>query len=109
MKEKEKIMNAIWLRVEEMEAFPSRAPSFHRNEKKTALPPNKLFAIGCCGVLSLATGIFLIGENACWLALGLAPAAYLIDQYSWMEDIRNREAKLLNHSGEDETCSAETI
>ena len=89
MPDKAEVINLIWQRVEELEAASS-------DKKKTALQPNKLFAIGFCSVIFLAASILLIGETSCWIALCLVPAAYLIDQYSWIEEIRNREAEFFN-------------
>ena len=89
MTDKKEIIASIWVKVEELEALPS-------NKKKTTSTPNKIFAIGFCSLIFLAISIFIMGETAYWITLCFVPAAYLIDQYSWIEEVRNREVGFFN-------------
>lgn len=98
MTDKREAIDSIWRKVDELEASLSQKPDSHQEKAASTSNPasNKIFAIGFCGLILLAAGIFLIGETACWITLGLVPAAYLIDEYSRIEKIRSREAEFFN-------------
>lgn len=94
MTDKKEVISSIWEKVDELEALRSQEPPSNRG--KTVSAPNKAFTTGACGLIFLAIIILLMGETAYWITLCLAPVAYLIDQYSWIERIRNREAEFFN-------------
>lgn len=89
MTDSQEIITSIWDKVEKMEALPS-------NQRKAVPLTNKVFAAGLCGLIFLAINIFILGEKAYWLTMCCVPVAYLIDRYSWIEEVRNKEAEMLS-------------